>query len=84
MSWTKKRERLHEAAVSTIRAISKNKKISSNTGLSQRPPTSNHVALPNVPRSFKDLNKWRGESDFQAFWHLFHKKTKVISLINED
>ena len=80
MSWTKKRERLHEAAVSTIRAISNNKKISSNTGLSQRPPTSNHVALPNVPRSFKDLNKWRGESDFQAFWHLFHKKSKDFQL----
>ena len=80
MSWTKRRERLHEAAVSTIRAISKNKKISSNTGLSQRPPTSDHVALPNVPRSFKDLNKWRGESDFQAFWHLFHKKSKDFQL----
>ena len=80
MSWTKKRERLHEAAVSSIRAISKNKKISSNTGLSQRPPTSNHVALPNVPRSFKDLNKWRGESDFQAFCHLFHKKSKDFQL----
>ena len=80
MSWTKKRERLHEAAVSTIRAISNNKKISSNTGLSQRPPTSNHVTLPNVPRSFKDLNKWRGESDFQAFWHLFHKKSKDFQL----
>ena len=80
MSWTKRRERLHEAAVSTIRAISNNKKISSNTGLSQRPPTSNHVALPNVPRSFKDLNKWRGESDFQAFWHLFQKKSKDFQL----
>ena len=80
MSWTKKRERLHEAAVSTIRAISNNKKISSNTGLSQRPPTSDHVALPNVPRSFKDLNKWRGESDFQAFWHLFHNKSKDYQL----
>ena len=80
MSWTKKRERLHEAAVSTIRAISNNKKISSNTGLSQRPPTSDQVALPNVPRSFKDLNKWRGESDFQAFWHLFHNKSKDYQL----
>ena len=80
MSWTKKRERLHEAAVSTIRAISNNKKISSNTGLSKRPPTSDHVALPSVPRSFKDLNKWRGESDFQAFWHLFHKKSKDFQL----
>ena len=80
MSWTKRRERLHEAAVSTIRAISNNKKISSNTGLSQRPPARNHIALPNVPRSFKDLNKWRGESDFQAFWHLFHKKSKDFQL----
>ncbi len=80
MSWTKKRERLHEAAVSSIRAISNNKKISSNTGLSQRPPTNDHVALPNVPRSFKDLNKWRGESDFQAFWHLFHNKSKDYQL----
>ena len=80
MSWTKRRERLHEAAISTIRAISNNKKISSNTGLSQRPPTSDHVALPNVPRSFKDLNKWRGESDFQAFWHLYHKKNKDFQL----
>ena len=80
MSWTKKRERLHEAAVSTIRAISNNKKISSNTGLSQRPPTTDHIALPNVPRSFKDLNKWRGESDFQAFWHLYHKKNKDFQL----
>ena len=80
MSWTKKRERLHEAAVSTIRAISKNKKISSNTGLSQRPPSSNHVSLPNVPRSIKDINKWRGESDFQAFWHLFHKKSSDLKL----
>ena len=80
MSWTKKRERLHEAAVSTIRAISKNKKISSNTGLSQRPPSNNHVSLPNVPRSIKDINKWRGESDFQAFWHLFHKKSGDLKL----
>ena len=80
MSWTKKRERLHEAAVSTIRAISKNKKISSNTGLSQRPPSNNHVSLPNVPRSIKDINKWRGESDFQAFWHLFHKKNSDLKL----
>ena len=36
--------------------------------------------MPNVPRSFKDLNKWRGESDFQAFWHLFHKKSKDFQL----
>ena len=73
MGWTKNRERLHEAAVSTVKAISKNKKITSNTGLSQRPPIGNHIIVPAAPRSTKDINKWRGESDFQAFWHLFHK-----------
>ena len=80
MSWTKNREKLYEASVSTLRAISKNKKITSKTGLSQRPPTSVNIALPNVPRSSKDIYKWRGESDFQAFWHLFHKKTRDFQL----
>ena len=73
MGWTKNRERLHEAAVSTVKAISKNKKITSNTGVSQRPPIGNHIIVPAAPRSTKDINRWRGESDFQAFWHLFHK-----------
>ena len=45
MGWTKNRERLHEAAVSTVKAISKNKKITSNTGVSQRPPIGNHICL---------------------------------------
>ena len=80
MSWTKNRERLHEAAVSTIKALSRNNKITSNTGLSQRPPTRNHVVIPSAPRSTKDINQWRGESDFQAFWHLFHSKTKELPL----
>ena len=80
MGWTKNRERLHEAAVSTVKAISKNKKITSNTGLSQRPPVANHIVVPAVPRSSKDINKWRGESDFQAFWYLFHKNTKDMQL----
>ena len=80
MGWTRNRERLHEAAVSTVKAISKNKKITSNTGLSQRPPVANHIVVPAVPRSSKDINKWRGESDFQAFWYLFHSDTKDIQL----
>ena len=80
MGWTKNRDKLHEAAISTIRAISKNKQISSNTGLSQRPPTSNHIVLPAVPRSVKDIYEWRGESDFQAFWFLFHKNSKDFPL----
>ncbi len=80
MGWTKNREKLHEAAISTIRAISKNKKISSNIGLSQRPPTSNYIVVPSVPRSKKNIYEWRGESDFQAFWFLFHKNTKDFPL----
>ena len=80
MGWTKNRDKLHEAAISTIRAISKNKQISSNTGLSQRPPTSNHIVVPAVPRSVKNIYEWRGESDFQAFWFLFHKNSKDLPL----
>ena len=80
MGWTKNRERLHEAAVSTVKAISKNKKITSNKGLSQRPPVANNIVVPAVPRSSKDINKWRGESDFQAFWYLFHRSTKDFQL----
>ena len=80
MGWTKNRDKLHEAAISTIRAISKNKQISSNTGLSQRPPTSNHIVVPAVPRSVKNIYEWRGESDFQAFWSLFHKNSKNFPL----
>ena len=80
MGWTKNRDKLHEAAISTIRAISKNKQISSNTGLSQRPPTSNHIVVPAVPRSVKNIHEWRGESDFQAFWFLFHKNSKDFPL----
>ena len=80
MGWTKNRDKLHEAAISTIRAISKNKQISSNTGLSQRPPTSNHIVVPAVPRYVKNIYEWRGESDFQAFWFLFHKNSKDFPL----
>ena len=80
MGWTKNRERLHEAAVSTIRAISRNKKITSNTGVSQRPPSGDHVVISNAPRSTKEINQWRGESDFQAFWYSFHKKSNEIKL----
>ena len=80
MGWTKNRDKLHEAAISTIRAISKNKQISSNTGLSQRPRTSNHIVVPAVPRSVKNIYEWRGESDFQAFWFLFHKNSKDFPL----
>ena len=80
MAWTKNRDRLHEAAISTVKAISKNKKLNSNTGIYQRPPPGNNIIFSSAPRSTKDLSKWRGEADFQAFWHKFHKKRKEIPL----
>ena len=80
MSWNKNRDRLHEAAFSSVKAISKNKELTSSTGLSQRPPVDKNIIIPSAPRSSKDLNKWRGESDYQAFWHLYHKKTQEVSL----
>jgi len=80
MAWTKNRDRLHEAAISAVKAISKNKKLNSNTGIYQRPPSGNNIIFSSAPRSTKDLSKWRGESDFQAFWHKFHKKRKEIPL----
>ena len=81
MPLIRNREQLHEAAVSTVKAISQNKKISSNTGLPQRPPIKNNILIPAAPRSKQDLDKWRGESDFQAFWHLFHKSIEEVQLI---
>ena len=70
MGWNKNRDRLHEAVFSSVKAISKNKELTSSTGLSQRPPIDKNIVIPSAPRSSKDLNKWRGESDYQAFWHL--------------
>ncbi len=80
MAWTKNRDKLHEAAISTVKAISKNKKLTSNKGLYQRPPSGSNIIYSTVPRSTKDLSKWRGESDFQAFWHTFHKNKKEMPL----
>ena len=80
MAWTKNRDKLHEAAISTVKAISKNKKLTSNKGLFQRPPSGTNIIYSAVPRSTKDLSKWRGESDFQAFWHRYHKKNKEMAL----
>ena len=80
MGWNKNREKLHEAAFSSVKAISKNKKLTSSKGLPQRPPIEKNIVIPSVPRSFNDLNKWRGESDYQAFWHLYHNTQKEIPL----
>ena len=80
MSWVKNRDKLHEAALSSIKSISKNKNISSRNGIASRPPSPNQATISSIPRSTKELAKWRGESDFQAFWYLFHKTRPDISL----
>ena len=80
MSWTKNREKLHEAAISTVKAISKHKRLNSSPGVFQRPPSVESIVFSSAPRSTKDLTKWRGESDFQAFWHKFHNDKENISL----
>ena len=82
MSLTKKKDLLNEASLSTVKAIAKNNKITSKPGVSQRPPAVGEVTIPNPPRFTKDLQKWRGEADFQAYWHLFHtlKKERPLTL----
>ena len=80
MGWIKNRDKLFEASISSIKAISKNKDVSSKNGIAQRPPAIDQASLSSTPRSTKDLSKWRGESDFQAFWFAYHKPMKEIPL----
>ena len=65
---------LHEAGISSLKAISNNKEIQTKIGSPSRPPKFNEAKISPVPRSSKKLNAWRAESDFQAFWHSFHKE----------
>ena len=74
MGWIKNRDRLHEAALSSIKSITKKKDLSSKNGIAQRPPSLNQATISSTPRSTKDLPSWRGETDFQSFCHLFHKE----------
>ena len=80
MAWIKNRDRLHEAALSSVKAIAKRKDLSSKTGISQRPPSTGQAIISSIPRSTKDLAAWRGESDFQAFWYQYHKNTSEVAL----
>ena len=72
MKWLKRRESLHEASVSSLKAISQQKDISSRIGSPLRPPSKNMAQISPVPRSSRNLDVWRAESDFQAFWIKFH------------
>ena len=80
MGWIKNRDKLHEASLASIKAISNNKNITSKNGVPQRPHLLDQASLSSTPRSTKDLSSWRGESDFQAFWFAYHKNLKEIPL----
>ena len=54
MSWVKHRDKLHEAALSSVKSISKIKTIASKNGIPQRPPAQNLATLTSAPRSSKD------------------------------
>ena len=80
MGWIKNRDKLYEASISSIKAIAKNKDLTSKNGIPQRPPVLDQASLSSTPRSTKDISTWRGESDFQAFWFAYHKPIKEIPL----
>jgi len=74
MSWIKNREEFKQAALSTARAVSKIQNLETTSQTSSRPPSSSQISLHYPPRSSSQIDAWRGEGDFQAFWHAFHKE----------
>ena len=80
MSWIKDREEFKQAALSSARAISKDKELHGTSQASSRPPTSSQISLNHPPRSSVQVSAWRGESDFQTFWHSLHKDTGEIKM----
>jgi len=74
MSWVKDREEFKQAALSTVRAVSKNSNLESASQASSRPPPLSQISLHYPPHSSAQVGSWRGEADFQAFWHAFHKE----------
>ena len=80
MSWQHKRKFLQTAGESTAKAISKSKDLFIEEKNPERIPQSNKLNIDQPPNSRKQLNKWRGEIDSQAFWNLFHKEShsKII------
>ena len=73
MSWIEDREEFKQAALSSARAIAKDKELQGTSQASNRPPTSSQISLNHPPRSSTQVSAWRGESDFQTFWHSLHK-----------
>ena len=80
MSWVKNREEFKQAALSTARAVSKNSGLESTSQASSRPPSSLQISLQYPPRSSSQVDAWRGEVDFQAFWQAFHKEHASLKM----
>ena len=80
MSWVKNREEFKQAVLSTTRAISNNPSLESSSQASSRPPSLTQISLQNPPRSSSQISSWRGEADFQAFWHLYHKDNPPLKM----
>ena len=80
MSWVKNREEFKQAALSTAKAVSKNSDLESTSQASSRPPSSLQISLQYPPRSSSQVNAWRGEADFQAFWQAFHKEHASLKM----
>ncbi len=74
MSWQHKRKFLQTAGESTAKAISRSKDLFIEAKSPERIPQSNKLNIDQPPNSRRQLNKWRGEIDSQAFWNLFHKE----------
>ena len=80
MSWIKDREEFKQAALSSARAITRDKELNGSSQASSRPPTSKQISLNHPPRSSAQVSAWRGESDFQTFWHGLHKETSELKM----
>ena len=80
MSWIKDREEFKQATLSAVKAISKEKDLLTNSKPSNRPPLTSEISLSHPPRSSTQINAWRGEADFQAFWHVFHKDNNHLEM----
>ncbi|URQ69384.1 cobalt chelatase [SAR86 cluster bacterium] len=83
MARIKDRDKLHEASISTVKSISKQKDLNSISGVIHRPPLKNQLNTQTAPSSTNQLNSYRGASDFQAFWHLYHEEVAEIPLTKE-
>lgn len=80
MSWVKNREEFKQAVLATAKAISGQSDLNSSSQASSRPPSQSEIALHYPPRSSSHVDSWRGESDFQIFWHTHHKEYPTLKM----